>query len=353
MPNESQPDSNVRVVEDTASPGKGSREIRTGYTPALDLPGATVIPSHRNKFGAQAGQDPEAKLVMHVDPGYPDEFVIDASKLDSRQARDAVNAAQTGDDLLEDNKRIAGALEAAVQPVPAGAPAPQRFLVPPARPTKAAMAAPMPTVPAAPAAPAMPVTPEPTQVGAEAEVVTPEAASGSALTELGRVLHTLSAQGVDVAHMLEQQAATNTAEVPTAAVLAGAAQAAQVALTPAPVPSTAAPVTPVAPEAPAVPTVRVTFESALGAVTSSYHTVIQTQQLLVLAYNTRDTRGTRFTPAASLTTPYTLTVSATTEVASAVFSAYCLGYVFEFGDYEFSLFALAPPPVAAAPDTQV
>ena len=268
----------------------GEREIRDGYSTSSDLPGGTVIPSHRGKYGAQHGQDPTALMPIHVDPHLNnDSLQIDTGKVTPAMTEAA--AAMTTD--LTERNQIVADMVAGKREVPVTKPRPKQ-----PKPDSGYRHKPKPKV----------------KIGKPQPMPVPEALTSEDLTDAAEEL----SEG-KVYELLRQLMTNGTFGKMLAAKDTEESK------------ETSNDVQP--------PKVQVGITSAGGESVSHYHHVLRSDMFLITIYDTRFQFGSRYYPTPSEDTPYRVTV---TEPGSQPdeFSAYYTGIRYEFGDHEHSIFVI-------------
>lgn len=318
-----------------------TRQVISDYSVSPDLPGATLIPSHRGNHGAQHGK--RKPIPMVIDPEYyGDSVIITAAALDANRAM--LSGKEEPSDIYKAITEAAKPKTEVIDPmakkkqteidVAADKPSPRR------RRAKKPAAAPVapPQEPAV--APSEPPTPS-----AEVPPVTMEALQGL----LGNFANGIK---VDLADMQEQIMGLGD-ELDEAKAQAAAVQAAPVVGVPPQAPPILDEVYPepeavAAPQADAVAeevpiprvSVTLTFPNSNFEITSKYHSVIHNGSTLVLVYNSKYDVGDRVAPAVDLEHPYKIMAIQRDGTPAIRCEGMYMGQKFSHGDYDYTLFAV-------------
>jgi hypothetical protein len=335
------------------------REIREGYGASDEMPGATVVPSHKDKLGGQMGQDPHEMMPFVVDPGYPDSVEVDP-RLVSRRA--AAEAAATGDPLSANmalsRLQNAGAVEeekalTAQRQKPSGRrppPKARRYKVDPTQ-----QQPPQPQQPTGGTAVTSAGAPSSTQTARSASrpVRTGAAAGGVSrqaivdevmrqiISEPGTVRKLAALAGVELAEDLQQPAGEPFAGLGPEEVHVQPArgprsssetldESKRVEIAPHNVQA--------AEENPEPPSVRVKIRvPGYGQVVSEYHNVVRDEVALVFIFDMRYQHTSRFYPEPS-DQSYDIQIESGEE--KAVYKAFYSGVSYRFLHWEFLVFLI-------------
>ena len=295
------------------------KQIVEDYTTSSELPGATIIPSHRGLHGKQAGRDKRGPIPMIVDPDRLDGgIIVTPDMLNNKQA---VADASVGDP----SAAFASLANTTEDDIVATR---KKATKPKAKPVKAA---------AIPAVPAVEVPPAKVAADAAIEERVPES------IDMGAVVHDVAAELLPAIQAMITNAMPVVPTEEPDPYIGPTEDAIEKRDAIAPV------VVDDAPEA-QPPRIQVILTDPSGSDMSlRYHHVIETtKDVVAFVYDTNFIHGDRVYPKANLGEPYTVEVLKGDD-CQTTFTALYMGLRFNFKNYEFQVLLKTPIPQDPAP----